>query len=64
MGRGGHEGVLGAVESCRSSPGAAAVAARAGERERRAGERGGWGGERGDRDRGGGATVFFTAKKR
>ena len=56
-GEGGHVGVLGGVESRRSSPKSAAVGARARERERRAGERGVGQRERGDRDRGGGATA-------
>ena len=64
-------GVLGAVESRRSSPKSAAVGARARERERRAGERGGervGGGraERGETERGGGGQRFslYPQKKR
>ena len=65
-------GVLGGVESRRSSPKSAAVGARARERERRAGERERgererrWGpcGERGDRERRWGSTIFFVPAKK
>ena len=65
-------GVLGGVESRRSSPKSAAVGARARERERRAGERegrergGGGRAERGETERGGGGQRFslYPQKKR